>query len=71
MSNNKGIKISRPYWCRQRSLQQCKRYDGEIAKFGTQLPNVFMQTGPNQMQEVGKAYYSSMPLHPYSNTAIR
>jgi hypothetical protein len=29
----------------------------EIAKFGTQQPNVFMQTGPNQMQEVGKAYY--------------
>jgi hypothetical protein len=26
----------------------------EIAKFGTQLPNGFMQTGPNQMQEVEK-----------------
>jgi hypothetical protein len=38
----------------------------EIAKFGTQLP--FMQTGPNQMQEVEKRI--TRACH-YTHTAIQ
>jgi hypothetical protein len=41
----------------------------EIAKFGTQLRIYADWTKPNAGG--WKAYYSSMPLHPYSNTAIR